>query len=146
MKTAEFLPSLYTRNETVDSQHKELIKRINDLYAALELDDEAERAAKAEETLDFLGQYTVFHFGSEEELMANAKYPLLDEHKAKHAAFVQTVKDLHAKLVADGPSDAFANEVEEEVTNWLINHIKGTDMKAIEWINNKSGDQMHNML
>ena len=63
MKTAEFLPSLYTRNEVVDGQHKELIKRINDLYAALASEDEATRAAKAEETLNFLAEYTVFHFG-----------------------------------------------------------------------------------
>ena len=64
MKTAEFLPSLYTRNEVVDGQHKELIKRINDLYAALASEDEATRAAKAEETLNFLAEYTVFHFAS----------------------------------------------------------------------------------
>ena len=145
MKTAELLPSLYTRNEVVDVQHKELIKRINDLYAALASEDEATRAAKAEETLNFLAEYTVFHFASEEELMQNAKYPLFTEHKAKHDAFVETVKGLHADLVAGGPTDAFAEKVEEEVTNWLINHIKGTDMQAIEWINNKSGDQMQNL-
>lgn len=145
MKTAEFLPSLYTRNETVDNQHKELIKRINDLYAALAGDDETARAAQAEKTLDFLAQYTVFHFGSEEELMQKAKYPLFSEHKAKHDAFVQTVKDLRADLAAEGPTDAFADKVEQEVTAWLINHIKGTDMKTIEWINNKSGDQMSNL-
>ena len=77
--------------------------------------------------------------------MQNAKYPLFTEHKAKHDAFVETVKGLHADLVAGGPTDAFAEKVEEEVTNWLINHIKGTDMQAIEWINNKSGDKMQNL-
>lgn len=110
MKTAEFLPSLYTRNEVVDGQHKELIKRINDLYAALASEDEATRAAKAEETLNFLAEYTVFHFASEEELMQNAKYPLFTEHKAKHDAFVETVKGLHAGLVAGGPDRCFCRE------------------------------------
>lgn len=145
MKKAEFLPSLYTRNEVVDEQHKELIRRINDLYEALDADDET-REAKATETLAFLKDYTVFHFAEEEKLMEAAKYPLLAEHHAKHEAFVQTVQDLQKQLADEGATETFADKVEEEVTNWLIKHIQGTDMASIDWINNRAGDQLHNML
>jgi len=142
---AVFVPALYTRNDTIDSQHKELIKRVNDLYDAIEVGGDA-AGAKAKESLEFLTQYTVFHFQAEEKLMKDAGYPLYTEHKKTHDAFVLTVRDLADKLNEMGPTPEFASLVEKEFTNWLIEHIQGTDIKAIEWINNKSGDQMENLL
>lgn len=143
MKKAEFLPSLYTHNAIIDSQHKELINTINKLYEAIENGDGVDEAKNA---LAFLMQYTVFHFGGEEKLMQEDKYPLYTEHKAAHDAFVEKVKGLYEELIEKGASDAFAEEIEETVTNWLINHIQGMDMKMIEWKNNRAGGQMDNLM
>lgn len=143
MRKAEFAAALYTRNAIVDGQHKELIDTVNKLYEAIE---QGKGKEKALETLDFLASYTVFHFGGEEKLYEANKYPKLAEHKALHDAFVGVVRGLQEKLIKEGPSDAFAALVEKEITNWLVNHIKGADMSAIEWINNASGEQRHSML
>ena len=143
MKKAQFIPALYTHNAIVDGQHKELIDAVNKLYEAIESGKGKEEAIK---TLEFLASYTVFHFGGEEKLYEAHKYPLLGEHKKAHDAFVVVVRGLQEKLVKEGPSDAFEAEVEKEITNWLITHIKGADMKAIEWINSASDEQRHNML
>lgn len=143
MKKAEFLPSLYTHNAIIDSQHKELIATVNKLYEAIENGNGNEEAKNA---LAFLMQYTVFHFGGEEKLMQDIKYPLYTQHKALHDEFVEKVKELYGKLIENGVTDDFADEVEETITKWLILHIQGTDMKMIEWKNNRSGGQMDNLL
>jgi hemerythrin len=143
MKKAIFTPALYTRNEVIDAQHKELIKRVNDLYEAIDAGDAAEAARSA---LDFLLGYTSYHFRSEEKLMKEKNYPKFAEHKAIHAAFVETVSDLYDDLEEMGCTDEFAARVEEAFTNWIVNHIQGTDFETIEWINNKTSGQMDNLL
>jgi hemerythrin len=142
---AIFVPALYTHNETIDAQHKELIKRVNDLYDAIELGGDA-AGEKAKESLEFLTQYTVFHFQAEENLMKQTGFPLYTQHKKIHDDFVITVRGLVDKLNELGPTPEFADLVEKEFTAWIINHIQGTDIKTIEWINNKGGDQMENLL
>ncbi|MDD3396415.1 MAG: bacteriohemerythrin [Acidaminococcaceae bacterium] len=144
MKHAEFYPSLKTNNEIIDGQHKALIDAINNLYDAIDSGAGPEGAKKA---LDFLAQYTIFHFGGEEKLWAANGYPLFTEHKAAHDAFVKTVRDLYLDLDKNGLTDDFAKRVEKEVTNWLINHIQGADMKGIEWLNTRINNKfMENML
>ena len=143
MKKAEFLPALYTNNPIIDAQHKELIDTINKLYEAIEAGKGIDEAKK---TLEFLSQYTVFHFGGEEKLMQEVKYPLYTEHKAAHDAFVNTVKGMYNTLMADGATEAFCNKVEAEVTNWLVAHIQGMDQKMIEWKNHHTSGQMENLL
>jgi hemerythrin-like metal-binding protein len=61
---AVFDDSLITGNKMIDTQHKELIDRINKLLILCENEKPAKR--EAVETLDYLADYTEFHFGEEE--------------------------------------------------------------------------------
>ena len=60
---AEFDESLVTGNEMIDSQHKELIAKINLLVESCEKDGGKVAAIKM---LDYLAEYTEFHFNAEE--------------------------------------------------------------------------------
>ena len=62
---AEFTENLATGNEMIDSQHKELIQKINDLLDSCEKSSDKVVAIK---TLDFLSDYTEYHFNAEEQL------------------------------------------------------------------------------
>ena len=62
---AEFDESLVTGNEMIDSQHKELIDKINKLLDSCETSKDKVVSVK---TLDYLADYTEFHFGEEEKL------------------------------------------------------------------------------
>ena len=104
---ARFTPSLITGNEMIDSHHKELIKRANDLFEAIEGRESKEKVL---ETLDFLAEYTTYHFGAEEKLMQEAKYPKYNEHKGYHEALVQVVGGLQEKLKNEGPTEEFEKE------------------------------------
>ena len=77
---AEFDETLVTGNEMIDSQHKELIGRINQL---LESCEDGQGKIKAVKMLDYLLDYTEFHFSAEEKLQEEMEYPGIKEHKEK---------------------------------------------------------------
>ncbi|MGN0298561.1 MAG: bacteriohemerythrin [Lachnospiraceae bacterium] len=127
---AVFDDSLITGNEMIDSQHKELIEKINRLMESVELGNDQQVALK---TLDYLMDYTQFHFGAEEKLQEEIGYPALAEHKKEHAKLVQVVNDLHELLEEDGVTQNFADRVNENVIEWLYTHIKGFDRSVAEY-------------
>ena len=128
---AEFTENLATGNEMIDSQHKELIQKINDLLDSCEKSSDKVVAIK---TLDFLSDYTEYHFNAEEQLQKDIEYPGYDKHKAQHEEFKTTVEELHEMLVEEeGPSPAFVAKVQENVINWLYTHIQGFDRSVAEY-------------
>ena len=128
---AEFSENLVTGNEMIDSQHKELIGRMNKLLESCEKSNEKSVAVK---TLDYLSDYTDFHFSAEELLQKDIEYPGYEKHKAQHEAFKQTIKELEEMLQdEEGPSNAFVEKVQENVVNWFYTHIEGFDRSVAEY-------------
>jgi hemerythrin len=80
-------------------------------------------------TLDFLVEYTLFHFGTEEQSMTDHKYPELDAHKAKHQELTSTLKNLEQDFEEDGATQALATAVNTFMTNWLVQHIREVDLR-----------------
>ena len=128
----EFDDSLITGNETIDSQHKELIDCIQKFVNSCEDNSSAD---KSDEMLKYLIDYTVFHFTAEEKLQEGVSYPGLKEHRAKHEEFKETLAQLEDKMKAEGTSEAFAAEIKDKVVEWLFNHIKVFDRSVAEFIN-----------
>ncbi len=128
---AEFDESLVTGNEMIDTQHKELIDKINKLLDSCETSKEKVVAVK---TLDYLADYTEFHFGEEEKLQESINDPAIAEHKKEHETLRAVVKDLYNMLEEEeGPSEAFVEQVNKNVIEWLYRHIKGFDRSVAEY-------------
>ena len=128
---AEFDDTLITGNDMIDGQHKELIGKINDLLRSCEKGDGKLTAIK---TLDYLVDYTDFHFGEEEKLQEEIGYPGITEHKKEHEKFRRTVEELREMLEEEeGPTDAFVSQVQKNVIEWLYGHIKGFDRSVAEY-------------
>ena len=128
---AVFDETLVTGNEMIDAQHKELIGKIADLEEACETHRDKATAVKL---LNYLADYTDFHFAAEEKLQEEIAYPGLEEHRAKHEEFKHAVEDLHEMLEEEeGPSDAFVEQVNRNVIEWLYRHIKGFDRSVAEY-------------
>lgn len=79
-----FDDNLITGNKTIDTQHKELIERIQNFVTACQNGDSKLKAIKM---LDYLDEYTNFHFKEEEKLQENAGYPEYEKHHEKHEEF-----------------------------------------------------------
>ncbi|MGC4019054.1 MAG: hemerythrin family protein [Muricomes sp.] len=128
---ATFDESLVTGNEMIDSQHKELFDKINKLLDSCEVGNDRVVAVK---TLDYLADYTEFHFSEEEKLQEEIEYPNIEEHKKQHAKLIAVVKDLYEMLEEqEGPSTAFVEQVNKNVIEWLYGHIKTFDRSVAEY-------------
>lgn len=128
----EFDNSLVTGNAMIDEQHKELIGKIDKLVTCCE---EGGGKVEAIKMLDYLSDYTDFHFGEEEKLQEEVSYPAIEGHKAKHAEFKKSVEELHEMLVEEeGPTDAFVAAVQKNVVDWLFDHIKNMDQALAAFV------------
>lgn len=115
---------LSTGNGQIDTQHKELFSRINDLIDAMK---SGKGKDKIEETFKFLNQYLVTHFGTEERMMTSYKYPDYNAHKKQHESFTQKFKDLKQKLDTEGVSSTIVIEAQPLLVDWWYNHINKID-------------------
>ena len=128
----EFDDTLVTGNSTIDEQHKELIKRIGNLITACEEGDGKVNAIKM---LDYLDEYTNFHFSAEEDLQKEVNYPDYPAHHNKHEEFKKTIQTLYDYLDEyEGPNEKFVQMVQDKVVDWLFTHIKSADRSVAEYI------------
>ena len=118
----------------IDEQHKLWIERFNDLSGAIEA---MESPAQLVKTLDFLVDYTSFHFSTEEKQMEKNNYPDFEEHKKKHEELKKTLNHLVDDFEEEGASQELANYVNTFLGNWLINHIKEVDLKLGKFFQEK---------
>jgi hemerythrin len=109
----------------VDAQHKELVSAIN---ALISLGEKAKNPAILNETLDFLERYSVLHFNIEEGLMHECVYPACYLHENQHRLFVDKFLEYKNRLETEGYSDDLAMGLNHFLVNWLVNHIKVSDM------------------
>jgi hemerythrin len=112
--------------EKIDTQHHELVNRINNLVAI------GEKAASKEETqktIEYLEEYVVKHFSDEEEIQVNSKYPKYPEHKIKHASYIDDIVKLKNEFAQNGNSMDFAMKLNSSLITWIVKHIKGDDVE-----------------
>jgi hemerythrin len=120
----EWTDSIAIGVEEIDSQHKELLQRFNDLLSAC-------KSGKARDELAtlmaFLDDYVVRHFGFEEQLQSAHRYPDYEEHKNEHDDFIQKLCVIKAEISADGLSIHHVIETNNMLLKWLLNHISRSD-------------------
>lgn len=127
-----FDDNLITGNKTIDAQHQELIDRIQQFVTACESGDTKVKAIKM---LDYLDEYTNFHFQEEEALQKSVNYPELINHHAKHEEFKKSIQELYDFLNEnEGPNEQFIQQVKCNVVDWLFQHIKTFDRSVAEYI------------
>jgi len=85
--------------------------------------------------LDKLIKYTGTHFAFEEKLFDKHNYAGKDAHKKIHKAQVAQVVDFQTQF-KNGEKD-ISLDLMEFLKDWLIEHIKGTDMKYVPFLKEK---------
>lgn len=119
-------------HETIDNQHRRLIKMLNELNQNICCNGQRWVFGKI---LDDLYAYTGYHFSTEERLMKKYNYPTDLEHKTIHDAFVGKVVALKKSF------DACECEIGTELINflidWLAHHVQNSDRKLVSFLNYK---------
>jgi hemerythrin len=129
----EWTQDLSVGVEEIDSQHKELISRVNSFFDSMK---SGSTNARVMEMLSFLESYVVSHFRDEEVLQVRYNYPGYAAHKKLHEEFKATVKNLHSKI-EKGFTPATQSMVGMTVTSWLLLHISKEDKALGKYIRSK---------
>ncbi len=125
MKEITWTSDLSVGIELIDQQHKSLIKHLSDLNKSLE---SQQGPAKVAVTLNFLIEYTNFHFTAEEKHMAANDYPEVENHKKMHEGFKTTLSNLEEDLEEEGATQMLADSIDSLLVNWLFGHIREIDV------------------
>jgi hemerythrin len=115
--------------EVIDQQHRRIVEYIN------QLDDARSNGMSNDEItwlLNELVDYTISHFGFEESLQEEAKYPFLTSHKKVHELFTMRVADFQKR--AEQGEDVIKG-LNSLLVTWLFNHIKRDDNDYVESVN-----------
>ena len=117
-------------NSEIDSQHKQLIAILNELYEA---QSKGLGQIAITNTLSKLVDYTNYHFTSEQQMHSLYKYPGAAQQKAEHREFVFKLEAL--KRDSEKKDLLLTLKTLDFLKDWIITHILGTD-KAF-------GDYLH---
>ncbi len=120
----EWTPDLSVGIEFIDNQHKELFAKIKNLVVAC---NEKRGQEIIIETLQFLENYTIEHFGAEESAMQKHNYPEYPSHKSQHEEFKKDIRDLKKGIDKEIDRLFVADRVSNYLVNWLVLHIRKVD-------------------
>lgn len=118
----------------IDEQHKMLIQKIKDLSDAV---SRKQGEAQILKTLDFMIEYTDFHFGTEEKHMRELDYPGREHHIKLHNEFKDMLNHMLEDFEEEGATRALSTAINTYLINWLINHITHTDVAFGKFLKEK---------
>jgi hemerythrin len=120
--------------DEIDSQHKELFNRINNLVAAIK---QHRCKDEIDGTLRFLEEYAETHFAYEERSMQDLHYPAYAQHKAHHAQYLEHLSELKREAEAPRVKGSYYDlsvTANQMVVDWIIDHIMKVDKKFGEFL------------
>jgi hemerythrin len=125
--------------EKIDQQHQELFKRFNEFMKIVRQNDysQAEKEDKIIKTINFLNEYVVVHFNSEEVIQRNHNYPGYKEHHQAHEDFKADVADFKQEFENKEYDEDSLQRFSGKVLTWLLNHVADEDQKIANYIGRK---------
>ncbi len=130
----EWNESLATGISTIDSQHKELFKRIANLVLAIK---QQRCRSEIDGVLKFLDDYARIHFSEEEKHMRDTEYPGYEEQREEHRKYLQALDDLKQQASLpriQGASYDLSATTNQVVVDWIVAHIRRVDMKFAKFL------------
>jgi len=107
----------------IDEEHAIFLKILNSLEDAVAQGRENQEVGKA---INDLMLYAYNHFAGEEKLLRDYEYPDYERHIKFHEAATDKILELANTHQANSGD---ARQLVLVLTEWLINHIQGTDKK-----------------
>ena len=121
----ELTQDLLTGNQLIDSEHRQLFDAINALMDACA---QGAGRTKINETVQFLNSYVNKHFGDEEKLQVQSKYPGYAAHKQFHDGYKRQLSQTTQALIAEGPTVKALGDL-NRIVGVLVSHIRIEDKK-----------------
>lgn len=128
-------PTIRQVIDKLNDEHMKIVDFINQIGEAIQREDIPE----IEMVFTGLMEYTISHFESEEKLMEQGDYPILEGHKQAHRDFGERITKIY-KSFQDAKGGGFDNckkqcrELYSSLTLWLENHIMKEDKGYVKYI------------
>jgi len=120
----------------IDKQHQRLFELGARLYDLISLRDDFDHYDEIVEIIRELKDYTIYHFGFEEELMERYGYEDLEAHKEEHQMFIDKINEIDYEAI-DADQTGAIMDMLMFVANWIENHILKMDLKYKELFQEK---------
>ncbi len=130
----EWSDRLATGIRTIDSQHKELFKRINNLVAAIK---QQRCKSEIDDMIKFLDDYARVHFSEEEKHMRETNYDGLAEQLEDHKKYLDALAELKTQASLpriQGSSYDLSATTNQVVVDWIVAHIMKLDKKFGDYL------------
>jgi len=114
----------------IDEQHKSLFNKTGELLG-LAADGVDKNRESIIEIIVFLKGYALNHFKAEEDYQKAIKYEGFDDHQAEHKAFIKTVLQHEAAMVASNFAEKDVNNFATALNLWLTFHVTNSDQKIV---------------
>jgi hemerythrin len=125
----EWTEKLATGITTIDSQHRELFRRINNLVTAIK---QHRCKSEIDGTIKFLEDYARVHFAEEEKHMRDTNYGGLEEQREDHKKYLAALAELKEQASlprVHGSSYDLSATTNQVVVDWIVDHIMKLDME-----------------
>ena len=118
----------------MDSHHQKLFDIINRLHEAML---QGQGGSIAQDIIKELIDYTRYHFGEEEKMLADVNYPKLSMHKDLHQKFISDLHEIEHN-VTKGVEFLTAIKLLRSTQSWLQDHIMEVDAGYSDLVKNYS--------
>ncbi|WP_432665862.1 bacteriohemerythrin [Wukongibacter baidiensis] len=119
--------------KTIDDQHKKLFEIGERINIVLESYNGQDSYDEIVELIEELKDYTIYHFDSEESLLAKYQYPELDEQIKEHKTFVDYLEGLDFDNIDEDQENAM-KELIMFIAKWIFKHISNSDFRYSEFL------------
>lgn len=129
----ELTQDLVTGNALIDSEHRQLFAAVNSLMDAC---SQGKGRGQIQQTVTFLSDYVVMHFGDEERLQVQSAIPDITAHKQFHDGYRRQLADVMQELLQAGPTVKALGDL-NRVVAVLISHIRTEDRRLAQHVQKK---------
>jgi len=113
--------------QILGEQHRGVISIINSYYYFMQ---EGHGIEMLKATMNMMADYTEVHFRTEEDLMAKADYPGLEEHVRLHKRLIRRTQDIAEDPTFHEDPDTVLKFLKE----WWLGHIGREDRKYAPYV------------
>lgn len=117
--------------DIIDRQHYELFEKIGKLLEIARNGDEESNRKECMELIDFLINYTIVHFETEQKLQLERNYVSYAQHVRIHEGFTNTVLEYKELLSNEFSAKTLKNFI-GTLLAWLVNHVCICDKKIVK--------------
>jgi hemerythrin len=119
-----------TGSDTIDSQHRMLIDKINQLEMMLtDTNPTREGCEFVMHLVNFMESYAGTHFKFEEQCMESYRCPAHQKNKEEHERFLVSFHHFKERYVAEGFRLEVLQSLHQATSSWIQNHILRVDVQ-----------------